>query len=244
MDRLLEATAAAERDHFWFRGFRRFWAPLMAEAAAAHPRPAILDCGCGTGYNLSLLRRHGHAAGIDITWTGLAFARSRGERRVAQASATDLPFGDGSFDIVTSFDVIFALDDPAEARALAEMRRVLRPGGHLIVNVAAMEFLRGNHSLLSQEVRRYTRPGLTRKLEAAGFRVRRITYTHAAILPAVLAVRLLQRLSGHRESAQEISVPPRPVNEALAGLLMLESCAQRAVSMPFGSSLLALAERT
>src|SRR5262245_31382073 len=106
MDRLLEATARAERDHFWFRGFRRFVEPLLVEAVRGVSHPRILDCGCGTGHNLAMLRRFGRAAGIDITWRGLEFARGRGEQLVAQASAAALPFSDETFDLVTSFDVI------------------------------------------------------------------------------------------------------------------------------------------
>ena len=52
MDQLLQATALAERDHFWFKGFRRFMAPLLAEAVRSRQSPRILDCGCGTGRNL------------------------------------------------------------------------------------------------------------------------------------------------------------------------------------------------
>ena len=77
MDRLLEATARAERDHFWFRGFRRFIEPLVADAAGDR-RPEILDCGCGTGHNLHMLRRYGRAYGIDLTWAGLQYARATG----------------------------------------------------------------------------------------------------------------------------------------------------------------------
>jgi SAM-dependent methyltransferase len=74
MDRLLEATARAERDHFWFRGFRRFMAPLLAEAVRECEAPVILDCGCGTGHNVGMLRQYGRAVGIDLTWSGLAHA--------------------------------------------------------------------------------------------------------------------------------------------------------------------------
>src|SRR6516162_590345 len=49
MDRLLAATRAVERDHFWFRGFRRFVTPLVADAVAGRSAPRLLDCGCGTG---------------------------------------------------------------------------------------------------------------------------------------------------------------------------------------------------
>jgi ubiquinone/menaquinone biosynthesis C-methylase UbiE len=241
MDRLLEATARAERDHFWFRGFRRFVRPLLDEAARGRTRAVILDCGCGTGGNLRMLRRYGRTTGIDVTWSGLAYAKHAGERAIAQASATHLPFPDAVFDLVTSFDVIYALHDDAEAMALREMYRVIRPGGALVLNVAALPVLRGNHSVLGGEVRRYTRPLLSAHLQRAGFVVRRITYTNAAILPLVAGVRLLQRASGLRESENELAIPPPPLNAALSAALAVEALALRVVNMPFGSSLLTLA---
>lgn len=243
MDRLLQATALAERDHFWFRGFRRFMAPLLAEAVRGRQSPTILDCGCGTGHNLQLLRQYGAAVGIDLTWTGLAFARSRGEHALAQATAATLPFPDSLFDVVTSFDVIYALDDATEFAALREMFRVLQPGGSLVINVAAMELLKGNHSVLANEIRRYSRETLGDRLRAAGFQIRRMSYTNATILPIVAAVRLAQRASGHEESHQEISIPAAPINAALTGTLALEAGLLRFVNMPFGSSLMALAQK-
>jgi SAM-dependent methyltransferase len=246
MDRLLEMTARAEREHFWFHGFRRFVRPLLERAAESfngrdHGR--ILDCGCGTGNNLRLLRQYGRALGIDLTYSGLAYARAQGERSIAQASAAALPFPERVFDIVTSFDVIYALDDRGAAAALKEMYRVMRPGGYLVLNVAALPGLRGNHSVLGGEVQRYTRPALRGHLERAGFSVKRLTYTNASILPIVAAVRFGQRLSGHRESTREISVPSGPVNAALSAVLALEAAALRVVDMPIGSSLLTLAAR-
>jgi ubiquinone/menaquinone biosynthesis C-methylase UbiE len=245
MDQLLEATARAERDHFWFRGFRRFVEPLVAQALAARQGASILDCGCGTGYNLPMLRRYGRASGIDLTFSGLRYAVGRGERAVAQASATYLPFRDQQFDLVTSFDVLYGLPDAAERMALDEMRRVLRPGGHVLINVAALSALRGNHSILGGEVRRYTRALLRERLEQHGFDVRRITYTNASILPMVAGVRFIQRLGrgGHHLSEQEISIPPAPINSALSALLAVEAVALRVVNMPLGSSLLALGAR-
>ena len=243
MDRLLEATARAERDHFWFHGFRRFVEPWLAEATRGVQAPRILDCGCGTGHNLIMLRRFGRACGIDITWSGLVRARGEGERQVARASATSLPFMADEFDLVTSFDVLYALDDDMERQAINEMYRVLRPGGQALINVAALKILTGNHSVLGGEVRRYNRRELRQHLQRAGFLVRRITYTNCVLLPLVLAVRLAQRLTGHRESAAEITVPRSPVNALLAAMLTFEARVLTVTNMPLGSSLLALAQK-
>ena len=245
MDRLLDATARAEREHFWFRGFRRFVAPLLARAAGGRTDLRILDCGCGTGNNLAMLRAHGRATGIDLTFSGLAYGRRQGERLLARASALTLPFSADSFDLVTSFDVIYAFDDRQAAQSLAEMHRVLRPGGHLVLNVAALPMLRGNHSILGGEVQRYTRSTLRRHLERAGFDVLRLTYTNASILPIVAAVRFAQRVrqGQHEVSDVEMTVPIQPVNLTLTALLTLESMALRVVDMPLGSSLLTLARK-
>ncbi len=243
MDRLLEATARAERDHFWFHGFRRFIQPLLARATEGRINARILDCGCGTGYNLTMLRRYGRACGIDITWSGLAYARARGERQVARASATSLPFPAEQFDVVTSFDVLYAFDDEMERDALNEMYRVLRPGGQIVINVAALKMLTGNHSVLGGEVRRYHRRELADHLTRTGFTVLRISYTNFTILPLVMALRLIQRVQGPHESTAEMTVPAGPINAALSGLLAAEAAALRAVNMPLGSSLLALARK-
>jgi SAM-dependent methyltransferase len=242
MDRLLEATARAERDHFWFRGFRRFMAPLIAGVAAGR-RIDILDCGCGTGHNLKMLRQYGRAYGIDLTWAGLQYARSRGDKKVARATVSALPVPDARFDLVTSFDVLYGLPDDVEQAAIVEMARVLRPGGWAIVNVAALPWLRGNHSVLGGELRRYRRAELRRKLEAGGFRVTRSSYTNFSIFPLVAAVRARQKLSGHVESDAEISVPAAPVNSVLSAVLGLEAAALRFVNMPIGSSVMAVAQK-
>jgi SAM-dependent methyltransferase len=247
LDRLLAATSRAERTHFWFRGFRRFVRPLLARAAAGRTGLALLDCGCGTGANLALLGEFGRACGVDLTWLGLEHARGQGHGRIAQASVTDLPFLPGRFDIVTSFDVLYCLEDEHEARAIAEMRRVLKPGGAAIINVAALELLKGTHGVvLGGEVRRYTAGLLRRSLERGGFRPERLTYTNFSIFPIVLPVRLAQRLTGMKDAGSaelEISVPPAPVNATLSALLAIEARMVQHVNMPIGSSVLCLARR-
>jgi SAM-dependent methyltransferase len=164
-----------------------------------------------------------------------------------RASAASIPFASATFDLVTSFDVLYALGHDDERAAVAEMFRVARPGGYLLVNVAAMDVLHGDHSVLSHEQRRYTRDTLTRLLTAAGFRVVRLTYTNAVIFPAMLAVRARQRargLSAEADATRDIAVPAPPVNASLSALLFLESLWLLAGGTnAFGSSLVCLARK-
>jgi SAM-dependent methyltransferase len=246
VDRLLEATFLAEREHFWFKGFRQFITPFIERGLAGVSAPRMLDCGCGTGSNLALLKRYGDASGFDLTSLGLQYARESGGYRVARGSITHIPFRSGTFDLVTSFDVLQCLNEAQETLAMAELARLLKPGGAMVLNVAALEMLRGSHSILAEEVRRYTPALLRTALERAGFTVERLTFTNATLFPLMLATRTIQRLAGltsPEETQREIALPAKPVNTLFTGLLSLEARALRMVNMPIGSSLLVLARK-
>jgi SAM-dependent methyltransferase len=246
MDRLLEATYRVEQKHFWWIGLRSFATALVEDALDGIEHPRILDCGCGTGANLAMLGRYGAAFGFDLSRSGLDYTRNYGQRRVANASITHIPFGDATFDLVTAFDVLYSLSEDAEAQATAEMHRVLRLGGRAIVNVAALSILRGNHSVFGAEVRRSTRRRLQRVLNRAGFEVERLTYTNFSLFPLMLAVRTVQRMTGlatPEEAGTDVVLPPAPINAALAGLVKLEARMLRVTDMPVGSSLLAVGKK-
>ena len=246
VDRLLELTYRAEQSHFWFRGFRQYMQPALARATAGTSRARILDCGCGTGSNLEMLRPYGRAVGFDLTAIGTAFAKAHGHR-VAQASIGQIPFASGTFDLVTSFDVFQCLPDPVERDAITEMARVLKPRGWLLLHVAALEVLHGKHSVLSEEVRRYTPARLRAIVESGGFTIDRLTFDHMSLLPIMLPVRAWHRLTAEEgvvaAGEGEITVPMAPVNAALTALVSLEALALRAINMPIGSSLMCLARK-
>jgi SAM-dependent methyltransferase len=245
-DRLLALTYRAEQSHFWFRGFRQYVRPLLRRATAGIGDPRILDCGCGTGSNLRLLGDYGRAVGFDVTATGVRFARSHGHH-VARASIGAIPFPDATFDLVTSFDVFQCLPDAVERSAIGEVARVLKPGGWLLLHVAALDVLHGKHSVLSEEVRRYTPSRLRAIVKRGGLQIDRLTFDHMTLLPMLLPVRVWQRLTasgGAVEAGEaEITVPPAPLNAMLTALVSLEALALRAVNLPIGSSLMCLARK-
>src|SRR5262245_24943508 len=138
----------AEERQWWYAGMRalsfalleRHWPPGSAGGAP----PRILDAGCGTGNNLRHFASWGRPVGVDLSDEALRFCRERGVA-AAGGSLMALPFGDGVFDCITSFDVIYHRWVSDDAAAVREMARVLRPGGLMLVRVPALQALWGAH---------------------------------------------------------------------------------------------------
>ena len=217
--------------------------PLVETAIQGRQDPRILDCGCGTGANVEWLDRFGRSFGFDRSSVGLGLGRDADRPRLVRATVTAAPFATGSFDLVTSFDVLYSLEEPEERAAIAEMFRLTRPGGFALINVAAMDVLRGDHSVLSEEVRRYSRSDLERLVTGAGFTIVRLTYTNIALFLPLAGLRMVQRWRGLQPKPREISVPAAPINALLTALLLLESRWLRHFDGPFGSSLICLARK-
>jgi SAM-dependent methyltransferase len=245
MDDLLELTGRAEATHFWFRGFRKFVAPVLADLANGRSGLRLVDCGCGTGHNLELLRPHGKAVGFDLSQAGLVRAHRTG-LTVLRGDVTRIPLASGVFDVATSFDVLQCVE--ADVDALREMARIVRPGGVVVVTLAALEVLRGDHAEVWQEVRRYTPASARRLVEAAGLRPERVSFMFASLFPLMASVRLVQRMTrrfGRTVRADtDIAVPVGPINLLLTALVSAEAAIVRRVAMPIGSSLLVVARKT
>lgn len=243
MDDLLDLTDRAEATHFWFRGFRRFVVPVLRELAAGRRDLRLIDCGCGTGHNIRLLRPYGRAFGFDLTAIGSMRAHAAGHP-VVRGDLTNIPFASDTFDIATSFDVMQCLSEDVEA--VRGMARIVRPGGAVVLTMAALDALRGDHSEAWQEVRRYT-PATARALvAAAGLRVERVSFLFASLVPMLAAVRGTQRLlrpfrTPRRDT--DIGVPVAPVNAALTGLIAAEAAIAQRLPMPIGSSILVVATK-
>jgi SAM-dependent methyltransferase len=244
MNAMLEATAKAEDRHFWFRGLRRSAQVMLDGALSGRRLNRIVDCGTGTGRNLDWLRDYGPAVGMERSPSGLAVALAH-RRPVVQASVDALPIASASVDLATSFDVLYCLPDDVERVALAEMVRVLRPGGLALFNVAALDILHGSHSTLTMELRRYTRARLRARVEAAGLAVERMSYTNFSTFPMTLAVRAFDRWTGKAAKASDadLQVPAGPVNAGLNLALAAEAHIMRFVNLPIGTSLLCLARK-
>jgi SAM-dependent methyltransferase len=237
-----EIMHALELRHWWFRGRRRMLVDLLGEAAG--PRRGslrILDYGCGTGGNTEAYASLGTVFGIEPDATAVRLAGQRGSAGYCQATGTQLPFGQGAFDAVVASDVLEHIAD--DGAAISEIHRVLQPGGAAIISVPAHQWLFSAHDAALHHFRRYSKAGLRNLLERGGFKVRRLSYWNAALFPAICFHRLLAKPRRGQELRSDARSAPWLINEALAALLTAEAAILRRAPLPWGVSLVGVAER-
>jgi SAM-dependent methyltransferase len=232
-------THRVEDRHWWYRGRRRVLERTIARLGV--PQPArVLDAGCGSGRNMIDLARYGEVAGIELSGTSVALARARKVGEVVEGSVLEMPFAADSFDLAVCLDVIEHLQD--DRAALRELRRVLAPGGALLVTVPAYQWLWSGHDVINHHHRRYNRRTLLAAAEEAGWQCAFATYFNSLLLPVAIALRALDRVHANTtESSLDLWVPPAPLNALLQQPLNLEAAAiGRGRPIPAGLSLLAV----
>jgi SAM-dependent methyltransferase len=232
-----------EDSHWWFLGRRRVFLRLLDRylAPAANGRQRrVLDVGCGTGTMLRELRRYGAVKGVDADEQAVQLSRRRGIEDVEQVDPGPLPFGDGSFELVTALDVVEHVDD--DVAMLADLRRVLVPGGTLLVSVPAFAFLWGAQDEIAHHKRRYRAPELRERLLEAGFEIRRLSYFNSLLFPPIAAIRVLRpfKPGSAARSDFEMTKPGR-LNAVLARVFAAEAPLVERMNLPVGVSIVALA---
>jgi SAM-dependent methyltransferase len=233
---------AVEERQWWYAGMRAIAAALLDThlPPTDAPRARILDAGCGTGTNLVHLASRGHTFGVDLSAEALRFCHLRGVS-AARASVLSLPFGADCFDLVTSFDVLYHRWVPDDRAAVGELRRVLRPGGLLLVRVPALRLLWGAHDEEVLSRHRYTRPEVRALLVDCGLEVLRASYCNTLLFPLLLARRTLDRLLGRHGS--DVGFLPAPLERLFGALLRVEAALLPRLTLPIGASVVALARR-
>jgi SAM-dependent methyltransferase len=226
------SSSIDQPDYWWYRARTQLLRAALGDYLGRPRR--LLDVGSADGPSVSWMQGDHQRVAIDVDPRGLAPGEG------VCASALALPFRDGSFDVVGAFDVVEHCEP--EDRALAELARVLAPGGRLLLSVPAYQWAWTDHDVQAGHYRRYTRPRLLAAVEDAGFVVRRCTYGFAAVFPMFAAERVLRRL---RRPDPGDGLPQ--VSPMLDSLFMKLSGAEtrllRRRDLPFGSSIFLSAEK-
>jgi SAM-dependent methyltransferase len=229
--------------HWWFIGRRRILLRLLdryltrSDAESAK----VLDVGCGSGAMLVHLSRFGRPHGVDVSSEAVSRCQERGLDAVVHEGGPPLPFAAESFDLITALDVIEHVDDDGEL--LQELRRLVRPGGRLLVTVPAFRFLWGPHDEINGHRRRYTARELRQRLVEAGWSPLRVSYFNTFLFPAVAAIRVLRPRQSAKPAQSDFELTrPGPLNALLARAFSLESPLVARFDLRIGVSVLTLAQ--
>jgi len=229
----------SEEFHWWHRAKRRLVLMLIGRyTPRRHPR--ILDVGCGTGKNIEAWSRLGTTQGIDVSPRAIHYCKKRGLTRVQQAKAECTKLTGSSVDVVTLLDVLEHTDDMP---VIAEMARIITRRGILIVSVPAYPWLWSTWDVVLHHRRRYTKEELHRKLSAQGFLPIYTSHVFSFLpIPAIL-IRFVKSRRPPKQYGSDFQLTSGAINRMLYALCMAEQFVMQIVPLPFGTSIVCVAQK-
>jgi len=231
IEREYHEMAKLQNSFWWHKGSEKIFNSVLKGKRFK----SVLNAGSGTG---RLSGKFGPTTNMDMHEKALEYCEKAG-LKTKRGNLNKIPFKE-EFSLVLATDVLYhkGVNIP---RALRELNRVLKPGGTILVNDPAFEFLTSSHDVAMQTQKRFTRPELVKEIENAGFKIKKATYWNFFLFPLIALMRLLKRGSSGKES--DIKEINPLINSILYFILVIESKLIRFVNFPFGVSVCVLAEK-
>lgn len=236
-----EILYRVETEHWWYRNLHALLDRALERYLPTAAGP-VLDAGCGTGAVAARLSARYATMGLDFSPIALEFTRSRAALPVVRGSIAALPFTDNTFAAVVSLDVVSHAGAGPPAQSLAELARVIAPGGHLFLNLPAYRWLHSPHDVQVQTGFRFTRPQLTHLIENSGLLLEHCTYWNTLLMPVIVAARLAKQMA--KSTSSDVAGYQPGLGAAICSTaLALERSMLRRATLPFGVSLFAVATK-
>jgi SAM-dependent methyltransferase len=239
MERVVyQQMAELDDRHWWYRARRRIIADLIRREAQLSANAQILEIGCGTGHNLSMLARFGHVEGLELDDEARALSEKRLGRKVMSSPLPELAgVAERHYDLIGAFDVIEHIDD--DRAALASIATKLKPGGMFMMTVPAHQWMWSAHDVVNHHKRRYSKRSLRALIDASPLELRQIGYFNSLLFPLAVAERAMSKLLGKEDA--DVKLPPAPLNIVLEKLFAAERYFVGRLPLPPGLSLFAVA---
>lgn len=228
---------------YWWRQGRDFIVRLFLKRfLPPGSGTKILDVGCGLGETSQKLTVFGQVIGIDSSAEAIKLARQNGLKTARVMNATRLSFPNQTFGAATALDVLEHLKN--DDQAIREIFRVLKNQGLFLLTVPAYDWLWSEHDQALGHQRRYAKKEIEAKLKAAGFTILRSSFIISFFLPPIAFFRFWQKLFQKKKAPQtSYVILPNWFNFLLAGVLKLEGLWLQVFNLPFGVSLICLAQK-
>jgi len=238
MERVVyQQMAELDDRHWWYRARRRILADLIRREAKLPAKARILEIGCGTGHNLSMLGGFGHVDGLELNEEAAALSEKRLGRKVMRSPLPELDQVPDNYDLIGAFDVIEHIDD--DHAALAAIASKLKPGGKFMMTVPAHPWMWTAHDVANHHRRRYSKSALRSLIENSPMKLERLGYFNSLLFPVAVAERAASKLRGKDNG--DVSLPPAPLNSALEAVFASERYLVGRLPLPPGLSLFAVA---
>jgi SAM-dependent methyltransferase len=231
-----------EDEHWWFRARREILSDQLQRLnLTADAR--ILEVGCGTGGNLRMLSRFGGVTGMEPDEPSRAYAEKvAGVPVLSGFLPRPLPEFGAPFDLIAALDVIEHLED--DEGSVVALANLLKPKGRMLTTVPAHPWMWSQHDVAHHHKRRYREAEYLKLFDAAGLRILKASYFNSILFPPIALVRLLKLGAQDGKAGGDEAVPVGPLNRLLTGVFGLEKILLRAGRLPFGVSLLVIAEKS
>jgi SAM-dependent methyltransferase len=224
--------------HWWYRARRQIIADLIRREAQLPNDAQILEIGCGTGHNLSMLSGFGHVEGLELDDEARALSEKRLGRKIMSSPLPELAgVPDRHYDLIGAFDVIEHIDD--DVAALASIATKLKPGARFIMTVPAHQWMWTAHDVANHHKRRYSKRRLSQLIENSPMKLERVGYFNSLLFPLAVAERTASKLRG-KDNA-DVKLPPAPVNALFEKVFAAERHLVGRLPLPPGLSLFAVA---
>lgn len=239
MERVVyQQMAELDQRHWWYRARREIIANLIRREAQLPKNAQILEIGCGTGHNLSMLAGFGHVEALELDDEARALSEKRLGRKIMSSPLPELAeVPDRHYDLIGAFDVIEHIDD--DVTALASIATKLKVGARFILTVPAHQWMWTAHDVANHHKRRYSRAALKRLIETSPMKLERVGYFNSLLFPLAVAERTASKLRGKDNG--DVKLPPAPLNSALEKVFAIERHLVGRFPLPPGLSLFAVA---